>query len=1200
MQLVGSGGIAPSELRAVLLTILPIDTTQIELLDQDSGVLVTCLSQECILFMCQSRGAFESSPPVAVLSVRSLSASLQAAKSYDGEAALAVEYRVRDEFYFVQCTARGASLGFLVVSHQESRRELAAILLRWHRRSLNPATSSSSSPSSSPLSPSSPAFFQPLPGIHPFILHQGQYRKIFANAPTPQAFKNDLFEGVALLMVRTNDLDSQLYADRFAGNHYTFEVQVQGKFTREPPGRLFIGAEITKPMSLGLLTKGMCRAVLQVGKAINKYMHHSFGDGENQSTELPHIVGPMWSSADRLVVSKGPDATLPVLGEAFPEDAISRATRRKNADFTLPVDLDATYSVSFKTSNINLLKWTATNLPLVSNIDLHTFWSDAHLRTICYCVRDDCLGTLDAVSAALAGPEGRKSVSISAHKPSAVPYPKHHRRDNMEYLFCIEMQHESNQGDDAYFPLGEPLHFGCNGAVGCNGGDGRSSDNGSGGGVGEGRFSMRSPTRDRRHSATQNYLSYARATGGDEEECDNDEEEIMGGGSSRGGDGHDDVFFDALEEAAEDSVAESEMKILPTNNPAESPTVETSLKDAFAASGGLDGCFNTMWIAGGPLDPPPDRPERPSELSSSNPHCVPAAIEVDETRLVRQSVGQKGRRTLYAFSVGHLLEGKASSMASGGAPGHLQCVLRTYNEWQQLFPIFKRAANRNSSRLSDTEKRRQDLEMSFRVAVRDTKNDKAARSKLLSFLIGGDHTTSFLTESLSGVGLGVSAKRLRSDISFRLETLVIVQSGNKFWSEEFMGLTSDELVFIKPPNRLGISSRLCLRFESILSVENVDDALLPFCINGCSALKISTFSREYVVLMRGLSFRNAWQNTLQISIESQSKALVPHIDLLARPKCWKLGDRIILNARGFECASRIAAARSPDVSLLASYMDSPHILVARLTNIALSLAEQYDSAEDMLFGGVGNEDMQSSYISFMNGVSLLQRVDVAPIKNSAESTCLFLNLFHLLLLHAMLVVGVPKHEAGWISLYTSCSYEAFGDIFTLAELQQFIIEPGAADKDKYEFSLADSKDVRLFFALNTGSLGHSPVFCLYEPVSLSEQLDTMVKLSLQSQISIVMVDGSNNFMIYVPKLCKAVLKAFEDGAGSVAEPSKTPLIRFISFLVMHCDADITERLLCLIQQLPHITVTVKYQRGSADIHSYRFLRKLNHRNSILI
>jgi len=44
---------------------------------------------------------------------------------------------------------------------------------------------------------------------------------------------------------------------------------VQGRFRREPEGRLYLGAEVTKRMELGLLTKGLCNSILQVIRTLS-------------------------------------------------------------------------------------------------------------------------------------------------------------------------------------------------------------------------------------------------------------------------------------------------------------------------------------------------------------------------------------------------------------------------------------------------------------------------------------------------------------------------------------------------------------------------------------------------------------------------------------------------------------------------------------------------------------------------------------------------------------------------------------------------------------------------------------------------------------------------------------------------------------------------------------------------------------------
>ena len=143
------------------------------------------------------------------------------------------------------------------------------------------------------------------------------------------------------------------------GEKCQLEMQVQGRFRKLPEGRLFMGAEISKRMDLGLLTKGLSNryqhpflfslpllpffspfhcslaihamvnhdysllntniiiiiliniiiiiiittinSILQLTRAANPYLHHSFGDRAN--FELPHITGPMWSALDRLCIT---------------------------------------------------------------------------------------------------------------------------------------------------------------------------------------------------------------------------------------------------------------------------------------------------------------------------------------------------------------------------------------------------------------------------------------------------------------------------------------------------------------------------------------------------------------------------------------------------------------------------------------------------------------------------------------------------------------------------------------------------------------------------------------------------------------------------------------------------------------------------------------------------------------------------------
>ena len=156
----------------------------------------------------------------------------------------------------------------------------------------------------------------------------------------------------------------------YLGHQYTFDIQVQGKFKKVPDGQLFMGAEITKKMELGLFTKGICGSILQIVRAVNPYLHHSFGD--NKDYELPHIVGPMWSLFDRLEITP-PGKPVPELGGIINEDSSSRSKRRKTPNFRVDVNIEDTFSMSFKTSSLELVDWMIVRVPVMGEMDLHTY-----------------------------------------------------------------------------------------------------------------------------------------------------------------------------------------------------------------------------------------------------------------------------------------------------------------------------------------------------------------------------------------------------------------------------------------------------------------------------------------------------------------------------------------------------------------------------------------------------------------------------------------------------------------------------------------------------------------------------------------------------------------------------------------------------------------------------------------------------------
>ena len=68
-------------------------------------------------------------------------------------------------------------------------------------------------------------------------------------------------------------------------------------------------------------------------------------------------------------------------------------------------------------------------------------------------------------------------------------------------------------------------------------------------------------------------------------------------------------------------------------------------------------------------------------------------------------------------------------------------------------------------------------------------------------------------------------------------------------------------------------------------------------------------------------------------------------------------------------------------------------------------------------------------------VALLQAADASQLDPTSDAAlCMFLNLYHLMVLHATLVVGPPQSLLKWGSFFNCCAYLAFGDVFRCAPI----------------------------------------------------------------------------------------------------------------------------------------------------------------------
>lgn len=202
----------------------------------------------------------------------------------------------------------------------------------------------------------------------PFILNQ--------QAPVP--FENDFFVGKMLMVCKPTKAESDPYWNEkvFSKFKRRLIINVQGRFKRQPKN-LYAGAQVSQPMKLGLLTRGLCNVLLNLVERFNSNLHSSFGS----DTEFAHICAPAHSFFERLIVTD-PNESPPDMLELWDESKESKRQRQGAKTFTW--DTTKTYSFSFFSMYVDLVTWKIVSLPATSDMNLQTFWGDSLLRIVLY------------------------------------------------------------------------------------------------------------------------------------------------------------------------------------------------------------------------------------------------------------------------------------------------------------------------------------------------------------------------------------------------------------------------------------------------------------------------------------------------------------------------------------------------------------------------------------------------------------------------------------------------------------------------------------------------------------------------------------------------------------------------------------------------------------------------------------------------
>lgn len=213
-----------------------------------------------------------------------------------------------------------------------------------------------------------------------------------------------------------------------------FEVQVQGKFKRLPNGEVYVGAEATSKMELGILTRSISLAAMKLCSTMVTDMHYSFGDSPSSPAyQLPHVVGPIFPTFDKVIVS-APGEEPPELGVPFTEELEFRKIRTKYRSVKeANIDLDSIYSFSVNTSNLNLLDWTLVGIPMVKPMDMRTFFGNSSIQLSKYSLFFmRCYERSNRLFPILI-------VGYEVPKTVITKHPNLHPQNLINYVFCMKL-----------------------------------------------------------------------------------------------------------------------------------------------------------------------------------------------------------------------------------------------------------------------------------------------------------------------------------------------------------------------------------------------------------------------------------------------------------------------------------------------------------------------------------------------------------------------------------------------------------------------------------------------------------------------------------------------------------------------------------------------------------------------------------------
>lgn len=349
---------------------------------------------------------------------------------------------------------------------------------------------------------------------------------------------------------------------------------------------------------------------------------------------------------------------------------------------------------------------------------------------------------------------------------------------------------------------------------------------------------------------------------------------------------------------------------------------------------------------------------------------------------------------------------------------------------------------------------------------------------------------------------------------------------DRHWVEDFAVLDGYTISFFPPSEK---KAHYRANLMNVTSVERLAANLCPHFF-GYHVLVLNYIGRSVYLMVASTSEADEWIkviDTARAPIPDESDSVSATADcvgtvIVNAPEFRGLTDEFLHKSSMWQCKNR----RILNCARFVFRNDSKVLNPLTLAENALSKtlrSPMADRAEDV-----------AERRAFFESVAELKRADVSNLDEKAR-LAFFLNVYHIMISHAFLVLGPPDSSLKWPSYFNCQAYQVADDIFSIAELEHCIIRSKMASpttvlsrfvvpKTRYRMELKTS-DFRINFALNCGSLSSPSRVLIFRSEKLDVQLDAATRLYLKTSITYRRT-SAGDLEVKLPRVCQWFARDF--------------------------------------------------------------------------